>query len=255
MQDTQRDGQARWVELATGDKEAAQRFYSGLLGWQIEVSDDPRYGGYAMALLDGGQAAGITDKQDPSQPSAWSLYLGASDLDDLARRFADAGGTVVAPPFDIPEMGRMAVFQDPGGAFISGWQGMGDGSFVTDTPGAFSWGELNARGVQPAIDFYERVFGWSTRETDGGDRPYYEFQVEGQSVLGAMEMPDNVPAQAPPFWLVYFDVEDVDAAAQRARDLGAADVMGPMDFAGGRFALVTDPDGAMFGLLKVTRDV
>jgi hypothetical protein len=245
----------RWVDLATDDPRAAQRFYSDLFGWRMEVNDDPQYGGYAIGHIDAGQTAGIGGKQDPSQPSVWSLYIGSDDLDGLAGRFAESGGTVVAPPFDVGDQGRMAVFQDPSGASLSAWQGSGAGSFVSDVPGAFSWGELNARGVEAMVPFYERVFGWTTRVADGGDRPYYEFQVDGRSILGALEMPAGVPEFVPPHWLVYFDVEDVDASADRARQLGALDVLGPMDFPGGRFALVTDPQGAMFAILKVTRDV
>jgi len=99
------------------------------------------------------------------------------------------------------------------------------------------------------------VFDWTTRTSDGGDQPYYEFQLGGQSVLGALEMPAEVPAEVPAYWLIYFDVEDVDAAFQRAIDLGATTMVGPQDFPGGRFAIVSDPQGAMFGLLKVTHDV
>jgi uncharacterized protein len=255
MDQASRNMRTRWVDLSTDDPQQAQDFYGQLFGWRMEVTEDPQYGGYALATMDAGQTAGIGGKQDPSQPNVWSLYIGTDDIDDLTRRFSEAGGTVVAPPFDVGDQGRMAVFQDPGGAFISAWQGSGAGSFVTDVPGAFSWAELNARGVEQAVPFYERVFGWTTRVSDGGDRPYYEFQLDGQSILGALETPPEVPDYVPPHWLVYFDVEDVDSAAERARQLGAREVMGPMDFPGGRFALVTDPQGAMFGLLKVTRDV
>jgi predicted enzyme related to lactoylglutathione lyase len=252
---TSRLNRARWIELTTDDQSAAEQFYSQLFGWEIEKTDDPQYGGYAMGRIEGGQTAGIGGKQDPSQPSAWSLYIGSDDVDALAQRFADMGGRVIAPPFDVGDQGRMVVLQDPGGAFISAWQGTGAGSFVTDVPGAFSWGELNARGVEEALRFYQRVFGWGVRTTDGGDRPYHEFQLDGHSILGAMEIPTAVPAFVPPHWLIYFDVEDLDESADRARHLGAREVLGPMDFPGGRFALVTDPQGAMFGLLKVTRDV
>jgi uncharacterized protein len=245
----------RWVDLATDDPEAAREFYSQLLGWQMDVTDDPKYGGYAIGRIDAGQTAGIGSKQDPNQPTVWTLYIGTDDVEQLARRFGENGGTVVMPPFEVGDQGRMGIFQDPSGAFISAWQGEGGGQFVTDTPGAFSWGELNGRNVESVIPFYERVFGWTTRTTDGGDRPYYEFQLDGQSILGAMEIPAEVPDFIPPHWLVYFDVEDVDASAERARELGAREVMGPMDFPGGRFALVTDPQGAMFGILRVTRDV
>ncbi len=248
-------GRARWVDLATSDPAAAQQFYGELLGWRMDVSEDPQYGGYAIGVIDAGQTAGIGGVQHPSQPTVWSLYIGTDDVDGLAQRVTDEGGSVVAPPFDVGNQGRMAVFADPGGAVISAWQGEGAGQFVTDVPNAFSWAELNTRGVESVIPFYERVFGWTTRTTDGGDQPYHEFQLDGQSIFGALEMPAELPAEMAPYWLVYFDVEDVDAAFHRAVELGASEVVGAQDFPGGRFALVTDPQGAMFGLLKVSRDV
>jgi predicted enzyme related to lactoylglutathione lyase len=245
----------RWVDLATDDPQGAQQFYGQLFGWQMEVSDDPQYGGYAIGNLDGRGAAGIGSKQDPSQPTVWSLYIGTDYIEGLVGRITEEGGTVVAPPFDVGNQGRMAIFQDSAGAFISAWQGSGTSNFISDRPGAFSWAELNARDVTNVIPFYERVFDWTTRTTDGGDQPYHEFQRDGQSVLGALEMPPELPAEVPAYWLIYFDVEDVDSSFQRAVELGATEVVGPQEFPGGRFAIVSDPQGATFGLLKVVNDV
>jgi predicted enzyme related to lactoylglutathione lyase len=248
-------GRARWVDLGTSDPQGAQQFYSQLFGWRMDVTDDPQYGGYAIGVIDAGQTAGIGGLQDPGQPTVWSLYIGTQDIDALTELISREGGSVVAPPFAVGDQGRMAIYSDPGGAVISAWQGEGAGQFVTDVPGAFSWGELNARGVQQVIPFYERVFGWTTRVSDGGDQPYYEFQLDGQSVLGAIEMPPELPAEVPPNWMIYFDVEDVDAAFQRALELGGQEIVPPGEFPGGRFAIVTDPQGATFGLLKVVQDV
>ncbi len=248
-------GRARWVDLGTSDPQGAQQFYSQLFGWRMDVTDDPQYGGYAIGVIDAGQTAGIGGLQDPGQPTVWSLYIGTQDIDALSERISQEGGSVIAPPFAVGDQGRMAIFADPGGAVISAWQGEGAGQFVTDVPGAFSWGELNARGVQQVIPFYQRVFGWTTRVSDGGEQPYYEFQLDGQSVLGAIEMPPELPAEVPSNWLIYFDVEDVDAAFQRAVELGGQEVVPPGEFPGGRFAIVTDPQGATFGLLKVLQDV
>lgn len=245
----------RWIDLATDDPQGAQQFYGQLFGWQMDVSDDPQYGGYAMGIIDGRAAAGIGGKQDPSQPTVWSLYIGTDDIEGLADRVTEEGGTVVAPPFEVGDQGRMAVFQDPAGGFISAWHGTQPGTFISDRPSCFSWAELNARDVTSVTPFYERLFGWTTRTTDGGDQAYYEFQHDGKSVLGALEMPPELPPEVPTYWLIYFDVEDVDTAFKRAVELGATEVVGPQDFPGGRFAIVSDPQGATFGLLKVVRDV
>ncbi|CAN5573404.1 VOC family protein [soil metagenome] len=253
MHTTNTTNRPAWVDLATSDAEAARDFYSQLFGWQIEVSDDPQYGGYGTAKLGDHNAAGIGPKQNDQQPTAWSMYIGTDDVDALAQKVTEAGGTVVAPPFDVGDQGRMAVFQDPAGAFISAWQAaQGGTNFATDAPNGFGWAELNARGVEQAIPFYEQLLGWTHKTTPMGDElpPYIGFQVDGESVAGAWEMSPEVPAEVPAYWLVYFSVEDVDACASRAVDAGATELVPPQDFPGGRFAVLTDPQGASFGVLQ-----
>lgn len=244
-----------WVDLAADDAAGERDFYSKLFGWNVEVNADPQYGGYGIAKLAGEDAAGIGPKQDPNTPTAWSLYIGTDDIDDLARRVTDAGGTVAAPPFDVGDQGRMAVFQDPAGAFISAWQGTRMGGFSTDAPNSFGWAELNARGVDKALPFYSKVFGWTTKSSPMGEgQPdYNEFQIDGDSVAGAWEMNPQIPVEVPSYWQVYFAVDDVDAAFQKALSLGASEQVAPTEYPGGRFAIVTDPQGASFGLLKVSR--
>src|SRR5205814_9326851 len=141
--------------------------------------------------------------------------------------------------------GRMAVFQDPSGAFISAWQGARMGGFRTEVPNAFGWAELNARGIERAIPFYTGLFGWTVKKSDMGDQPpYTEFQLEGESVAGGWEMNPMVPAEVPSYWQVYFTVDDVDRAYDKSLELGAHEMLPPQDFPGGRFAIVSDPQGA-----------
>jgi predicted enzyme related to lactoylglutathione lyase len=219
----------------------------------VEVNPDPQYGGYALARIDGKDAAGIGPKMDPNAPTAWNLYIGTDDLEALAGRVADAGGTVVMAPFDVGDQGRMAVFQDPAGAFISSWQGTRMGGFQSHSANSFGWAELNARGVQGALPFYSSVFGWTVKTSPMGEgQPdYNELQLDGQSIGGAWEMNAMVPAEVPSYWQVYFGVEDVDAAHAKALELGATQMVAPQDFPGGRFSIVSDPQGASFGLLRM----
>jgi predicted enzyme related to lactoylglutathione lyase len=242
-----------WVDLASSDSAAARDFYGRLFGWDIEVNSDPQYGGYALARIGGKDAAGIGGKLDPNAPTAWSVYLGTDDIDALAQRVSDAGGTVVMQPFDVGDQGRMAVFQDPSGAFISSWQGTRMGGFQTQGAGSFGWAELNARGVDKALPFYTGVFGWGTRSSEMGpdQPPYNEFLKDGASVAGAWEMSPMVPAEVPSYWQVYFSVDDVDASFKQALELGAHELLAPQDMPGGRFAIVSDPQGASFGLLRM----
>ena len=243
-----------WADLSSSDPEASRDFYSKLFGWRVEVSPDPQFGGYGLAKIGEQDVAGIGPKQSPDEPTAWSVYIGTEDADELAQRVQAAGGTVIAPPFDVGHAGRMAVFQDPVGAFVSAWQ---SGTMrpvpPTDAPNTFGWAELNARGLERAIGFYEDVFGWRAATQPGGEDapPYTEFKLDDQSVAGAMEMNPGVPAEVPSYWMVYFNVDDVDRAHQVALDAGATAMVPPQEFPGGRFAILSDPQGAMFGLLRV----
>jgi predicted enzyme related to lactoylglutathione lyase len=239
-----------WVDLATSDAAAAREFYAKLFGWQLEVSEDPQYGGYATAKLADASVGGIGPKQTDEAPTAWSLYIGTRDVEELAKKVQAAGGTVAAPPFDVGDQGRMAVFADPSGAFFSAWQPAQMNRFVTGRPNTFGWAELNARGLERAIPFYEAAFGWTHSKSPFGEgQEYTQFAIDGENIAGAFEMDPQVPADVPSYWLVYFIVDDVDAGFRRALDLGGRETVAPADFPGGRFAIVSDPQGATFGLL------
>lgn len=210
-----------WVDLSSTDPVGSREFYTKVFGWNIEVNPDPQYGGYALARIDGKDVTGI-------------------------------GGTVVAPAFDVGDQGKMAVFQDPSGAFISAWQTSRMGGFGTHgAANTFHWAELNARGVDKVVPFYRDLFGWTTKSMGDASQPYTEFHVDGKRVGGAMEMNPMVPAEMPSYWLVYFGVEDIDRAHRTAIGAGAREMMAPQDFPGGRFSIVTDPQGAAFGLLHM----
>lgn len=243
-----------WIDLSSTDAAKSRDYYAKLFGWRVELAPDPDAGGYALAKLEGKDVAGIGPAQAPGGPSAWMVYIGTKDADETARKVEAAGGKVIAPPFDVLKSGRMAVFQDPVGAFISVWQPHEmKGAEVMYAPNSFGWAELNARGVGNAMPFYNKVFGWGEKETTSGEgaTPYTEFKLGDDSVAGAMEMPAMVPAEVPSHWMVYFMVDDVDKSFQKAIDNGGREVTKPLDFSDGRFAIIQDPQGAAFGLLKM----
>jgi predicted enzyme related to lactoylglutathione lyase len=242
-----------WVDLSSADPAGARDFYSRVFGWQIEVNPDPQYGGYALARVNGNDVAGIGPKQSAEAPSAWMVYVGTNDADEVARRVAEAGGQVVMPPMSVGDQGRMGVFRDPAGAFISVWQPKRMAGFQTGAANTFGWAELNARGLDRDLGFYARVFGWDPKNSAsmGEGQPYTEFYLAGESIAGAMEMSPMVPQNVPSYWMAYFLVDDVDAAYELVLASGGRMMLEPQDFQGGRFAIVADPQGASFGLLKM----
>jgi len=120
-------------------------------------------------------------------------------------------------------------------------------------PGSFTWNELHTRDLNGAKQFYPKAFGWGVKENAYGESTYVEWQVNGRSIAGAMPMDPSMPAQMPPFWLVYFAVEDTDAAISKVQELGGKVLMGPFDAPPGKFAIVSDPFGAAFAVIKVAR--
>ncbi|HEX7497716.1 MAG TPA: VOC family protein [Candidatus Limnocylindrales bacterium] len=241
-----------WIDLSSSDPAASRDFYAKLFGWQIEVDPNPLYGGYAIAKVGGKEVAGIGPKMMAEAPTAWSVYIGTGDVAALAVKVQAAGGNVIAPPMQVGDQGTMAVFQDPSGAYFGAWQPDQMRGFATDVPGTFGWAELNSRGFDKAASFYAGLFGWSSKTSPMGEGqpPYTEFLLGDTSIAGGMEMNPMMPAEVPSYWMAYFEVGDVDGAFTKALATGAKEMLAAQDFPGGRFAIVQDPQGAVFGLLK-----
>jgi predicted enzyme related to lactoylglutathione lyase len=248
--DQHQPGTASWVDIGT-DVEAAKRFYGSLFGWEpMDAGPPEQTGGYGFFTKGGRMVAGYGPQMNPGPP-AWAVYFAVSNADEAAKKIESAGGKAVMPPMDVMSAGRMAVFQDPSGAFFSIWQpGDHKGTGVMQESGALFWVELNTRDVDAAKRFYPAAFGW-TIETHEGEMTYHEFHLGQGSIGGMLSMPPQVPAEVPSHWLVYFGADDIDGSAARAGQLGGDVVAGPMDFPGGRFAVVLDPQGAAFGLLRM----
>ena len=253
-------GTPSWVDLGTGDVEAAARFYESIFGWTHE-SAGPDAGGYGFFLSGGKQVAGVGPLQDPQQPPAWSSYITVEDLDATAESVGRLGGQVVVPAMDLPsDAGRMAVFADPTGAVISGFQPrQHKGAELVNEPVSLAWNEHTSRDPETAQAFYRELFGWEFRRLEGeGDRPpYWTFhsQSSGDAPLGGMlEMDENFPEGLPNFWGVYFAVADTDETVEKAKAEGATVHVEPFDTPPGRIANIGDPGNAAFYVIQLNPD-
>ncbi|WP_054811944.1 VOC family protein [Nocardia arizonensis] len=242
-----------WVDLGTTDMEAAKGFYGDLFGWQAQTSPDPQYGGYTMFTdAEGHEVAAAMPTMDPGQPPAWTTYVTVSDADAAAKNVQVAGGQLLVEPMDIPGQGRMAIFADPMGAVAGIWQPRGfPGAGLVNEPNTYCWSELACRDIDAAETFYREVFGWDGTTSEFGDSTYTEWKVDGRSIAGMVEMNDQWPAEVPPHWMVYFAVDDCDASARRTAQLGGSVSVPPTDIPIGRFAVLADPQGAHFSIIRL----
>lgn len=238
-----------WIDIGT-DVEGAKAFYTSLFGWGTQgAGPSEETGGYGFFTKDDKWVAGYGPQQNPGPPF-WSTYISVADADQVAEDVEAAGGQVVVPAMDVMDAGRMAVFTDAAGAFISAWQpGQHKGAQVVREAGAFSWCELATRDPAASEAFYKTVFGWGA-ETHEGPMPYTEFRLGGGSIAGMMPMPDTMPAEVPPHWRIYIQVDDVEATVTKTQELGGSVLLAGMDYPGGRLAIVSDPQGATFGVMK-----
>jgi uncharacterized protein len=246
-------GTPNWVDIGTTDVPGATAFYTELFGWTAEdLGTDS--GGYGFFRRNGKMVGGFGPATDPARGTSWAVYFATDDADQTASQVEANGGTVVAAPMDVMEQGRMAVFQDPAGAYFSVWQpGMHKGCEVVGEPGSLSWAELTSSDVTAAKDFYQAVLPVSAQDMDMGEGSTYTLlKVGGTSVAGAMTAsPDN--ADKPAHWSVYFAVDDCDAVADKAIELGATEMM-RQDSPAGRFAVLSDPQGGTFCLIQNNPD-
>lgn len=246
-------GTPMWVDMSATDLPAAVRFYSELFGWQAEDLGEEA-GHYTMMRKDGKMAAAIGPQMNPQAPAMWTTYVHSPDAKATAQKVKDAGGQVVMEPFEVMQAGHMAGFMDPTGAFICVWQpGQHQGAEHVNAPGGFCWNELQTTDIEKVKSFYQQTFNWEgkTSAYEGGS--YTEWHLNGRPIGGGMSMGDNMPPGVPPNWLVYFAVDDTDAAIATIQKNGGNIVMGPMDSPPGRFAVATDQQGAAFAVIKLAR--
>jgi uncharacterized protein len=239
-------GTFSWAELATSDAEDAKRFYSAMFSWEYDdspVGDDMVY---SMARREGKNVAALYQSD---QPPHWNCYVTVDSADDAAKRAADAGGTVLQEPFDVMDVGRMAVIADPAGAPLCVWEPRRSiGAELVNTPGAMTWNDLVTNDPQRAAKFYGEVFGWAFNEIP--DAGGYQVIQNGERSNGGMMPidPTGPNAETPPNWMPYFGHEDVERALGEAEALGGRVFAGPMHMPAGSIAVLGDPQDAVFAV-------
>lgn len=248
-------GEFCWLELATTDQDAAKKFYPALFGWNVNDYPMGPAGVYTIFRIDGRDvAAGCTltpDQVARGVPPHWMIYIATENADHSAAKAAGLGGRVLGGPFDVMDNGRMAVIQDPTGAVFCLWQAKkNSGLGITGDPGTFCWADLITPDPERAKQFYSGLFGWQIVTGDKDTSGYLHIN-SGDKFIGGIPPTRHQGPNAPPHWLSYFYVADVDKATSDAQELGATTHAPPMTIEGaGRMAIIGDAQGAAFALFK-----
>ncbi len=249
-------GTPSWVDLGTTDVEGAESFYSGIFVWEAERMPTGD-GIYSMQNVRGISAAGIYEQPEEQKTAGmqptWTTYISVDDVDATTAKVVPAGGTVMMEPFDVMDVGRMSVIGDPTGAAVALWQAKGGGrASLTGEHGAISWNELTSSDAAKSRTFLEEVLGVTNVAAPGfGD--YTMMSVDGTPVAGVVQRMEGMP-ELPAPWLVYFAVDDCDAAFAKATSTGGSVIVPPMDIPPGRFSILKDPQGAVFAVMTVNPD-
>ncbi|WP_144211544.1 VOC family protein [Shewanella donghaensis] len=253
-----KQGQPCWIELATHDWYSAKIFYQKLFQWQADDMPMPE-GHYTMLQLEGDDIAAMY--QMPQEmlklPTHWELYFAVDDVDETVKVIKHAGGEIVAGPHSVGDSGKMAVCHDPEGARFSIWQAFDHvGIKRSFEPNTLCWVEYMCRDSVLAKSFYRQVLSFDTSTVDMSEMgigDYVQWLVNKQPVGGMMEMTPEWK-DTPPHWMLYFSVEDCDAMAKKAEELGGRICVPPTDIPDvGRFAVIDDPQGGTFSVIKLTK--
>ncbi|WP_432157386.1 VOC family protein [Streptomyces sp. bgisy153] len=247
------EGTPCWADAMFSDVEGAKRFYGEVLGWTFgEASSE--YGNYTQAYADGKAVAAVVPPMPGQQSqSQWCLYLASPDAAATAAKIRDNGGEVLMGPMEVGEFGSMLIAREPSGAVFGVWQaGTHEGFEATGVPGAYAWAEFFTREPERTDAFLPAVFPYAVKRMQDDAMDYRMFDVGGDTVLGRMKMTDDFPPEVPPYVNVYFAVPDCDAAVARATELGATLRFGPQSSPFGRFAALSDPQGAAFTVIDTS---
>jgi hypothetical protein len=256
---TELAGRFIWYELATTNTAAAKAFYSDILGWETQDVSMPGMS-YSLFTIGGIPMCGLISVPEEARKAGarptWIGYVGVDDVDAIAERIQSRGGVVHVPPTDVPNVSRFSIVADSQMATFGlfKWLNPGQPTIAWGQLGGVGWHELLAGEGPTAFDFYGALFGWQKVDADtDAEATYRLFSAGGQTIGAMFTKPATVPV---PFWLYYFNVADIDAAAKRVKAGGGEILEGPVDLPGRlRVIRCTDSQGATFALTSRGSDV
>ena len=254
-ENTKKQGTPNWADCATIDLNAAEMFYSTVFGWTAERVTGSNGEAYSLQRLQGKMVAGIyalnEEMRSMGVPPHWGTYVEVDDLDMTLGLVKANGGSVVGSPIDEPHVGRIALIQDLIGAYLRLWHSEPNhGGEVFNVAGAMIWNELNTKEPEKAAGFYQKVLGVEA-ETMNEPVPYTVLKVDDWPVAGILKTTPEM-GDCPPSWDVYFASDDVDATTEKAIAADGKALREPFDIPGvGRMAVIQDPQGAVFEVIKM----
>ncbi len=247
-------GRFVWYELTTTDMKSAKAFYASVVGWGARGASMPG-SAYSLFTIGDSPVTGLMNMPEEARRTGvtprWTGYVGVDDVDAAVERIKQLGGAVYVPPMDVPNISRFSVVADPQMAtlaLVKGAKTSQAQSAAPGKPGHVGWHELLAADWETAFAFYGELFGWQKADSHVGVMgAYQEFSAGGETIGGMFTKPATLPV---PFWLYYFNIDDIQAAAKRVEARGGQIVYGPTEVPGGAWIVhCTDPEGAIFALL------
>jgi predicted enzyme related to lactoylglutathione lyase len=249
-------GTFSWTELSTSDFDAGVALYADLFGWEVNKEDLPDGGVYATFKMNGKDVAGGSPQREEEAqagiPPHWNVYMTVENAEQTAKQAEAAGGSIVAPAFDVMELGRMAVIADPTGATFCVWEPMKSiGAQLLGETGALSWTEVMTTDADKAGAFYSELFGY-TLEPFGPPEQGYKVLMKGEAQIGGIMKNPAEGGQS--YWAIYFSCKNVDEVVDKVKAAGGQVFMGPEDMPEvGRISVMADPQGAAFGVIGEPR--
>ncbi len=248
-------GEFCWVDLAAHDPAADRGFYESLFAWTAKDLDTQGGPPYVLFELGGQTVAGMGQMPEEMKaqglPPMWSNYINVDNLEAVAQQASELGGRLAMPIMQIMEQGWMSFLQDPTGGLVGLWQkNQYHGADLVNVPGTFCWNELATRDLDSAKSFFGNLLGWDFETNPDSELPYAHIINQGRKNGGIIQM-DERWGQAPPHWMVYFSVANIDESVHNLGELGGNTCVPIFEVPVGRMAVVSDPKGGTFTMIQL----